>query len=171
MNVYSRYWFSHGLMSTFAERTSSVDEGRRLAETMIATGQAREKFKQGIALQGGDPAVVDDPARLPSARFHANVAAERSGYIESTKCEQLGIALAMLGGGREKKEDTIDHGVGLEFHKRIGDTVEKGEPLVTIHYNADAKLAEAKAMIASGYEIAPQSPREKPPLIRRLIGA
>ena len=158
-------------MFFLGDRTSSLEEGRRLAETMIATGQAREKFKQGIALQGGDPAVVDDPARLPSARFDTDVAAERSGYIESTKCEQLGIALAMLGGGREKKEDTIDHGVGLEFHKRIGDAVERGEPLVTINYNADAKLAEAKAMIAAGYEIAPQPPRETPPLIRRLIGA
>ena len=77
----------------------------------------------------------------------------------------------MLGGGREKKEDTIDHGVGLEFHKRIGDAVEKGEPLVTIHYNADAKLADTKAMIAASYEIAPAPPRETPPLIRRLIGA
>jgi pyrimidine-nucleoside phosphorylase len=158
-------------MFFLGDRTSSLEEGRRLAETMIATGQAREKFKQGIALQGGDPAVVDDPARLPSARFDTDVAAERSGYIQSTKCEQLGIALAMLGGGREKKEDTIDHGVGLEFHKRIGDAVERGEPLVTIHYNADAKLADAKAMIAASYEIAPQPPRETPALIRRLIGA
>ena len=151
--------------------TAAVEEGRRLAETMIATGQAREKFKQGIALQGGDPRVVDEPVRLPSARFHVDVIAASVGYIASTKCEQLGIALAMLGGGREKKEDTIDHGVGLEFHKRIGDAVEKGEPLVTIHYNADAKLADTKAMIAASYEIAPAPPRETPPLIRRLIGA
>src|SRR6185369_12222982 len=102
-------------MFFLGERIASVEEGRRLAETMIATGQAREKFKQGIALQGGDPRVVDEPVRLPSARFHVDVIAASVGYIASTKCEQLGIALAMLGGGREKKEDTIDHGVGLEF--------------------------------------------------------
>jgi pyrimidine-nucleoside phosphorylase len=77
----------------------------------------------------------------------------------------------MLGGGREKKEDKIDHGVGLEFHKRIGDRVEKDEPLATIHYNSDAKLAEAKALIASSYHIGESAPREKRPLIRRILGA
>jgi thymidine phosphorylase len=77
----------------------------------------------------------------------------------------------MLGGGREKKEDKIDHGVGLEFHKRIGDRVEKGEPLATIHYNSDAKLAEAKRLIGKSYHIGEEAPREKRPLVRRLIGA
>ena len=67
----------------------------------------------------------------------------------------------MLGGGRETKEDRIDHAVGLEFHKRIGDRVEKGEPLATIHYNSDAKLEEAKRMVAESFvidQIAAQEP-------------
>jgi thymidine phosphorylase len=76
----------------------------------------------------------------------------------------------MLGGGREKKEDTIDHGVGLEFHKRIGDRVEKGQALLTIGYNSDAKLAEAKTMIAASYAIGLDVP-EKPRLIRRVLQA
>ena len=84
--------------------------------------------------------------------------------------QQFGIALAMLGGGREKKEDSIDHAVGLEFHKRLGDRAEKGEPLVTIHYNADARLAEAKNLIAANYFVS-EAPGEKRPLIRRVIGA
>jgi len=158
-------------MFYLGERTKSVEEGRRLAETMIATGQALEKFRQGIRLQGGDERVVDEPERLPTARLHFHVASSASGFITSTNCEQFGIALAMLGGGREKKEDKIDHGVGLEFHKRIGDRVEKGEPLATIHYNSDAKLAEAKSRIAESYHIGGEAPREKRPLVRRLIGA
>jgi pyrimidine-nucleoside phosphorylase len=92
------------------------------------------------------------------------------GFITATNCENLGIALAMLGGGREKKEDAIDHAVGLEFHKRIGDRVEKGEPLVTIHYNSGAKLAEAQNLIANSYEIGETAPREMRPLIRRILG-
>ena len=159
-------WMFH-----LGERTNSVDEGRRLAETLIATGQAKEKFKQGIKLQGGDESVVDEPQRLPKARFHLDVPSENAGYVTSTNCEQFGIALAMLGGGREKKEDAIDHGVGLEFRKRIGDRVEKGESLATIHYNADAKLAEAKNLIAGAYLVGTEPPREKPQLIRRIIGA
>jgi pyrimidine-nucleoside phosphorylase len=157
-------------MFYLGERSKSVEEGRRLAETMIAGGQAKEKLKQGIKLQGGDERVVDEPHRLPQARFHVDVPSENSGYVTGTNCEQFGIALAMLGGGREKKEDAIDHGVGLEFRKRIGDRVEKGEPLATIHYNADTKLAEAKRLIAGGYYLGAAAPREKRPLVRRILG-
>jgi len=71
----------------------------------------------------------------------------------------------------KKKEDLIDHGVGLEFHKRIGDRVEKGEPLATIHFNTEAKLAEAKALIAVSYIIGENAPQEKRPLVHRIIGA
>src|SRR5256884_2830400 len=158
-------------MFYLGERTKTVEEGRRLAETMIASGQALEKFRQGIRLQGGDERVIDEPERLPIARLNFHVTSSASGFISGTNCEGFGIALAMLGGGREKKEDKIDHGVGLEFHKRIGDRVEIGEPLATIHYNSDAKLAEAKALIACSYFIGERAPQEKPPLVRRIIGA
>jgi pyrimidine-nucleoside phosphorylase len=158
-------------MFFLGERTRSVEEGRRLAETMIATGQAKEKFKQGIRLQGGDARVVDEPHRLPAAHSQLDVLSPASGYISGTNCEQFGIALAILGGGREKKEDAIDHAVGLQFHKRIGDRVEKGEPLATIRYNAGARLAEAKDLISENYFIAQEPPSEKRPLIRRILGA
>jgi pyrimidine-nucleoside phosphorylase len=157
-------------MFFLGERTRSVEEGRALSKGLIANGKAKEKFKQGIALQGGDAGVIDDYTRLPGARSRADVAATTDGYITATQCEQLGAALAMLGGGREKKEDSIDPGVSLEFHKRIGDPVKNGESLATIHYNADAKLPEAKAMIVASYMIGPEPPHEVPPLIRRLIG-
>jgi len=158
-------------MFFLGEKAKNVEEGRQLAEKMVASGQALEKFSQGIRLQGGDERIVDEPDRLPQARSHAGVVSQTSGYIGATNCEQLGIALAMLGGGREKKEDKIDHGVGLEFHKRIGDRVEKNEKLVTIHYNSDTKLAEAKSLIASSYLVSESGPREKRPLVRRIIGA
>jgi pyrimidine-nucleoside phosphorylase len=157
-------------MFYLGERTKTVEDGRRLAETMIVGGQAKQKFKQAIRLQGGDDRVVDDPQRLPAARSRVDVVSPASGYISGTNCEQFGIALAILGGGREKKEDTINHAVGLQFHKRIGDRVEKGESLATISYNADTRLAEAKALLAENYFIA-QEPQEKRPLIRRILGA
>ena len=158
-------------MFFLGEKTKSVEEGKRLAEAMVATGQALQKFRQGIRLQGGDERVVDEPQRLPQARFHEVVVSSTAGYISATHCEQLGMALAMLGGGREKKEDKIDHAVGLEFHKRIGDRVEKNEKLVTIHYNSDAKLAEAKNLISNSYVVNESPPQEKRPLVRRIIGA
>ncbi len=67
------------------------------------------------------------------------------------------------------KEDAIDHGVGLEFHKRIGERVAAGEPLVTIDYNAETRLEQAKKLIAASFEIGDEAPAERP-LIRRIIG-
>jgi len=160
-----------GWMFFLGDRTKSLKEGSLLAEAMITTGQAKEKFKQCIRLQGGDEGIIDRPQLLPQARSHLDVTSPSAGFITATNCEQLGTALATLGGGREKKEDSIDHAVGLEFHKRIGDRVEKGEPLVTIHYNSGAKLAEAQSLIAASYEIGEAARSERLPLIRRIIEA
>jgi pyrimidine-nucleoside phosphorylase len=158
-------------MFFLGDRTKSLDEGRLLAEAMISTGEAKKKFKQAISLQGGDQRIVDNPQLLPQARSHVDVPSPSAGFITATNCEQLGTALATLGGGREKKEDSIDRAVGLEFHKRIGDRLEKGEPLATIHYNSGAKLAEARSLIAASYEIGEVAASERLPLIRRIIGA
>src|SRR5580693_2594736 len=158
-------------MFYLGERSKSVGEGRVLAQSLIASGHALERFRHCIRLQGGDDHFVEKPQLLPRARSHLDVLSSASGFISATNCEQFGIALATLGGGREKKEDTIDHAVGLEFHKRIGDRVEKGEPLVTIHYNSGAKLAEAQSLIVASYEIGEVAPSERLPLIHRVLGA
>jgi pyrimidine-nucleoside phosphorylase len=113
--------------------------------------------------------VIDDYSLLPAASHKIDVTATTSGYLAATNCMEFGIALAMLGGGRETKEDKIDHGVGLEFHKRIGNRVEKGEPLVTISYNSPAKLDEAKSRIAAAFTFSENKTEEKK-LIRRLVG-
>jgi pyrimidine-nucleoside phosphorylase/thymidine phosphorylase len=157
-------------MFYLGERTKSVHEGRVLAQELVASGQALEKFRRGISLQGGDARVVDDYSVLPSASDHTEVQSSASGFLAATNCMEFGVALAMLGGGREKKEDQIDPGVGLEFHKRIGDRVAAGQTLVTIYYNSDAKLAEAKQRISESFQISDQQPPAKK-LIRRLVGA
>jgi pyrimidine-nucleoside phosphorylase len=157
-------------MFYLGERTESVDQGREFANELIENGKACEKFRQGIALQGGDSRVIDEPERLPSARSRVDLVAANAGFVESVKCEELGLALAILGGGRETKESTIDYGVALEFHRRIGDRVAQGAPLVTIHYNDDARLAEAKSMIAASYHVEPDEPSFKPMLIRCTVG-
>ncbi|HEY4906620.1 MAG TPA: thymidine phosphorylase [Candidatus Acidoferrum sp.] len=157
-------------MFYLGERTQSVDQGRELANELIENGKAKEKFRQGIALQGGDSRVIDEPERLPSARSRVDVVAASAGFVENVECEQLGLALAILGGGRETKESTIDYGVALEFHRRIGDRVAQGTPLVTVHYNDDARLGQAKSMIAASYRIKPDEPQFKPMLIRCTVG-
>src|SRR5256886_7342747 len=123
-------------MFYLGERTKSVDEGRTLAEKLIASGEALEKFKQGIALQDGDPRVIDNYGLLPQAKNREGIKSHSDGYLAATNCMEFGVALAMLGGGREKKEDQIDPGVGLEFHNRIGGRVATGETPVAIHYHS-----------------------------------
>jgi pyrimidine-nucleoside phosphorylase len=157
-------------MFFLGDRTTSVDEGRVLAERLVASGEALGKFRKGIGLQGGDARVVDDYQRLPQAQSRKEVKSSARGYLAATNCMEFGIALATLGGGREKKEDTIDPGVGLEFHKRIGDLVASEETLVTIYYNSDARLAEAMARIERSFVFSDQPPAPKK-LVRRLIGA
>ena len=158
-------WMFH-----LGERTKSVEEGRRLATEMLASGKALEKFRDCIRLQGGDARVLDDASLLPMAKKQVDVVSAKAGFIAATHCREFGVALAMLEGGRGKKEDRIDLGVGLEFHKRIGDRVHSGEKLVTIQYNSDTRLAEAKDLIASSFIILDNAP-PVPPLIRRVIGA
>jgi pyrimidine-nucleoside phosphorylase len=157
-------------MFRLGERTKSVEEGRRLATEMLASGKALEKFRDCIRLQGGDARVLDDASPLPMAKKQVDVVSAKAGFITATHCREFGVALAGLGGGRGKKEDRIDLGVGLEFHKRIGDRVHPGEKLVTIQYNSDTRLAEAKDLIASSFIIGDDAP-PVPPLIRRIIGA
>jgi pyrimidine-nucleoside phosphorylase len=156
-------------MFYLGERTKSVEEGRQLAEQLIANGKALERFRHCIRLQGGNEHVVDDTSLLPAANSTVTVNAIKSGYISATHCRDFGIALALLEGGRGKKEDRIDHGVGLEFHRRIGDKVQAGEKLVTIQYNSSTKLDEARHMIAAAFEIGDNAV-PSPPLIRRIIG-
>jgi len=114
--------------------------------------------------------VVDDYSILPQAKNRTEVKGTTSGFLAATNCLEFGVALAMMGGGREKKEDKIDPGVGLEFHKRIGDHVTAGETLVTIYYNSGAKLAEAERRIQESFSITPQQSAPKR-LIQRLVGA
>ena len=157
-------------MFYLGERTKSVEEGRTLAGKLVASGEALEKFKQGIALQGGDAGVIGNYELLAQAKNRKEVSSPSDGYLAATNCMQFGIALAMLGGGREKKEDSIDFGVGLEFHKRIGDHVTANETLVTIHYNSDARLADASSLIENSFVFTDQ-PAPPKKLVRRLVGA
>jgi len=156
-------------MFYLGERTTSVEEGRRLAEDLIASGEALGRLRRCIRLQGGDARIVDDPSLMPTAKHHADVVSPHSGYISATHCRDFGIALAILEGGRSKKEDVIDPAVGLEFHKRIGDRVAAGEKLVTIQYNSETRLAEASKLIEDSFVFADHQPL-MPPLIRQVIG-
>ena len=158
-----------GWMFFLGERSGSVEDGKRLAQEIIASGKALDKFKEMTELQRGDPRSIDDPSRLPQAASTITVMASSSGFVQSMQCERIGVASLILGGGREKKEDVIDPAVGLIIHKKTGEAVTSGETLVTIHYNSSARLEEARQMIAGSYQIGARAPAVAP-LVGRVIG-
>lgn len=157
-------------MFVLGRRAESMDAGRDLALEMIATGRARDTFREVIRLQGGDAQVVEDPARLPHAKSTTQVKARHAGFVEAIRCGQVGMASMMLGGGREKKEDSVDPAVGLTMEKRIGDAVKEGESLATVHYNQDTRLADAVALLEQSFEIGERAAVPLP-LVRKIIGA
>jgi pyrimidine-nucleoside phosphorylase len=159
-----------GCMFYLGKRAANLAEGKKLAEETVASGAALEKFRRIIQLQGGDPMVVDDPGRLPRARHSVPITSPAAGFVSAIMCEQVGTACVVLGGGREKKEDSIDPAVGITVHKKLLDPVAASEPLCTVWYNSDARLEEARRLLLSAYTIAPQPPASKPPLVHRVIG-
>jgi len=157
-------------MLVLGERARTTEEGRDVAAEMIASGKAAEKFREIIRLQGGDAGVVDDTKRLPQAKREAHVKATRTGYLKSVECEQVGVASMLLGGGRERKEDAVDPGVGLIVEKRIGEPVREGETLVTVKYNLDQKLPPAVALLERAFEISSDNVKG-PELVHKVLGA
>jgi pyrimidine-nucleoside phosphorylase len=147
----------------------NVSAGKTLSEKLIDSGQALERFQQMVELQGGDPRTIDDPKKLPQSQHTATITSKKSGYIASLQCEQIGTACVILGGGREKKEDSVDPSAGIVLHKKVGDAVSAGEPLATIHYNSQSRAENARQLLERSYQIADSAPREKRPLIHRVI--
>jgi pyrimidine-nucleoside phosphorylase len=148
----------------------SVAEGKRQSDNLIASGKALDKFREMVELQGGDVRAIDDPKKLPQAQHTMTVTSAKGGYLASLQCEQVGTACVILGGGRERKEDSVDPSVGIMLHKKVGDAVSTGEPLATIYYNDEGRAVRARQLLEENYQIADSPVHEKRPLIHRVIG-
>jgi pyrimidine-nucleoside phosphorylase/thymidine phosphorylase len=159
-----------GWMLHLGEVARTVDEGKQQSAKLISSGKALEKFREMVELQGGDARVIDDAKKLPQAQHTSQVSSAKAGYVASMQCEQIGTACVILGGGRERKEDSVDPAVGIALHKKVGDRVSAGEALATIHYNAESNAARARQLIEASCEITNAAPLTKRPLIHQVIG-
>jgi len=145
-------------MFLLVHRVKTVDEGRELAEEMLRSGKAKEKFRQMIKIQGGNEKVVDDSSILPKAKQHVDLASADSGFVAAIECEQIGTAGVLLGGGRAKKEDSVEPAVGIIIHKKLGDRVTAGDALCTVHFNSTERMENALPLILKSYTIAETPP-------------
>ena len=159
-----------GWMFQVGAVVGSIEQGRTMAERLIDSGKAFDKFREVVALQGGDVAAIDDPTMLPKAKYKLDVRSARAGYVVAIQCEQIGIANVILGGGRERKEDPVDPAVGLIVHKQIGAKVMAGESLCTIHHNSEERATRVQQMVEASYELADAPPQKAQPLIHQVIG-
>jgi pyrimidine-nucleoside phosphorylase len=123
---------------------ASADRAQAEVRQAIVSGAAYEKFVAFVAAQGGDPAQVEHPERLPIASLQHAVVSESAAIVQAIDPQEVGLAAVDLGGGRHKKDDVIDHSVGIVLACKVGDSVQNGDELATI-YAADDESAHAAA--------------------------
>lgn len=117
------------------------DTAKSYLREIIYTGKAIQKFKELIAAQGGDLAIIDDYTKFPQAKFKVEIKSEKSGYVSKIDAYKIAYGCKLLGAGREKKTDSIDYSVGVFLNKKTGEKVEEGEVLYTIYSNDETKTS------------------------------
>lgn len=154
-------------MVVLAEKAASPEEARAMLEENIANGKAFETFLSFVEAQGGDKSVCENVERLPEAKKKIELTAKKSGFITGIAADEIGISAMMLGAGRTTKDSTIDLSAGIVLHKKAGDEIKEGEPLLTIHTN---KL-EVESVIEKLYDSIhiENTKADIPPLIYEVI--
>ena len=156
----------HLLMLAGRERTMRAARGR--LEKALADGSAWGKFRQLIQAQGGEVSAIDEPDRLPTASLIETVPAPRSGYLAEINAREIGLTSVDLGAGRDKKDDPIDHAVGLVVHHKVGERVKRGGPLFTVHANDADKLETAIARVLAAHKFSAK-PVKPLPLFYKVL--
>ncbi len=157
-----------GYMMVLGGKAKTQAQARESIINVLKNGKAMEKFIQLVEAQGGDARYVQNPGLFPKAEFIEVTRAEQSGYLSQINARTIGEASVILGAGREKKGQEIDHAVGIVIRHKVGDYVQKGDVLFEIHANKATLLAEAKTMVFSAYKFS-KEPVDKLPMIYRVL--
>jgi pyrimidine-nucleoside phosphorylase len=150
-------------MLVLGKRAKDQAEGRAMAEKSIADGSALEKFRVLVEAQGGDVSYVDDISKFPRAEYLQVVKSPQNGYLSQIQARSVGEASVVLGAGRARKSDPIDHAVGFVIHHKVGDQVGRGDPLFTVHANDREKLEEVRGVVLAAHQFS-EDPVERLPL-------
>jgi pyrimidine-nucleoside phosphorylase len=144
------------------------DTALGMAVETLSSGAAWHKFRHMVQAQGGEVSTVDDPRSLPEAPLIETVPAPQSGYLAGVNAVEVGWAVVGLGGGREEKGQPIDHRVGVVVHHKVGDLVEEGTPLFTVHASDGGKLAAARERVLAAHTFSDEPVRPLPLFHRRI---
>ncbi|MCM3358853.1 pyrimidine-nucleoside phosphorylase [Psychrobacillus sp. MER TA 171] len=154
-------------MVVVGEKAETLEEARAMLKKVIDDGSALEIFKQFIKWQGGNENVVDNTDLLPKAAFVTELTAKEAGYVTYMEADEIGTAAMLLGAGRATKESEIDLAVGIILNKKVGDRVEKGESLATIHANSE-DIQDVVNKLHKNIQIE-AAQKDAPPLIYEVI--
>lgn len=156
-------------MLVIGRKAAKLESARTMVEAALESDRALGSFRRLVQAQGGDVRYVDEPDRLPVAPLIETVTAARAGYVLGINACEVGETSVELGAGRARKEDAIDHAVGIIIHHKVGDFVAAGEALFTVHANDGAKLAAAKARLLAAHQWSGE-PVQPLPLFYDVIG-
>jgi pyrimidine-nucleoside phosphorylase len=156
------------LMLSHSRAVESLEVARARVRHALGSGAGLRKFQQMVDGQGGDPRICEDRSLLPRARERAVVCASQDGRVAHVGCRDIGRAVMRLGAGRETVESRIDPAVGVVLHKKLGELVVTGEPLLTAHYNDVGRLEQAMALLDGAVRLAAEGP-PMTPLIRDAL--
>lgn len=156
-------------MLLLAKAAGSREEAREKLEAGLKSGAALSKFRALIVAQRGDARVVNEPSRLPRARFQAGLAAASSGFVQDVDAMGVALAALRLGAGRARADEKIDPAVGVSDLKKVGEKVEAGAPLAVIHANDPQSLTEAQTLLRQAILVGTER-RAPGPLIDEMIG-
>jgi pyrimidine-nucleoside phosphorylase len=155
-------------MLVVSQVAPDLDAAMDKVQRALASGEGVEMFRKIIANQGGDPKVIDDYSRLPSAPDSQPIAAAQAGYVQDLEAERIGRAAVALGAGRSRMEDAVDHGVGIAVAAPVGSRVSAGDPVLILRHRAGRGLPAATALVSSAIQIGPQAPAIQPLVVETI---
>ena len=147
-------------MLVIGDKATTLKEGRNLITAALKEGRGLKKLRELVENQGGDPCYIDDPSKFKVAPLIKEVKSPKAGYLAEINAQEIGEASVEMGAGRVKKEDAIDHAVGIIVHHKVGDKVAKGDVLFTLHAKDTASMirAEERVLIACKFSSKPCDP-------------
>ncbi len=155
-------------MLVLAGLAASTADGYAALQRTLDSGAALEKMRQWVAAQGGNPRIVDNPGLLPSAAIKQPLVAAADGYVQTIDALEVGLCGVEIGVGRLREDDRVDPAAGIVLHKKIGDQVERGEPILTVHARNEELAAKALSRLQKAVVIGPAVPAV-PPLIYDVV--
>ncbi len=147
----------------------TIEEAREVAQSRLLDGSGYRKLKEVIGAQGGNPQVLDRFELLPNATGAREISSPRAGYVSGIEAEYIGLASAMIGAGRDTKEDTIDPAVGVILEVKIGQKVDAGAVLCRLYYTSEEHVEEAAQLVEDAFRISSTAPEERA-LILEVVG-